>query len=246
MPWIYFHERFIKIFTMKKIIKLIYVGLIVFALSFTNVVKGQGTTGNKVSFTAGADIYSSYVWRGTKFAGPSIQPTVAMNAGNFSIGVWGSYGTAVPGGGPYYETDPYLSYSFKMGLSLGFTAYYYEGDYTKVSDTTSSFAYEVNVGYTIKSLSLSANYVLNDSRAGAGSQGGDTYLQATYNFPKFNLFLGAGNGWYTMDHNFAVCNVGIGTSKTIEVTSKFSIPVTGQVIVNPDKKQLFMVVGFSL
>ena len=147
---------------------------------------------------------------------------------------------------PITKTDPYLSFNFKSGLSLGLTAYYYEGDITKVSDTTSSFAYEVNVGYSIKSLSLSANYVLNDSHAGSGSQGGDTYLQATYNFPKFNLFLGAGNGWYTMDNNFAICNLGVGTSKTIQVTDKFSIPVTGQVIVNPNKKQMFMVVGFSL
>lgn len=216
-------------------------------LSLSNTAMAQdNAASSKTSFTAGADIYSSYVWRGSKFAGPSIQPSVALNAGDFTLGVWGSYGTVVPGGSPYYETDPYLSFNFKMGLSLGLTAYYYEGDITKVSDTTSSFAYEVNVGYTIKSLSLSANYVLNNSRAGAGSQGGDTYLQATYNFPKFNLFLGAGNGWYTIDHSFAVCNVGVGTSKTIQVTKKFSIPVTGQVIVNPNKKQMFMVVGFSL
>ena len=213
-------------------------------LSLNNVAKAQDSS--KTSFTAGADIYSSYVWRGTKFAGPSIQPTVALNAGDFTVGVWGSYGTVVPGGSPYYETDPYLSFNFKMGLSLGLTAYYYEGDISKVSDTTSSFAYEVNAGYSIKNLSLSANVVLNNSRAGAGSQGGDTYLQATYNFPKFNIFVGAGNGWYTLNHNFDLCNVGVGTSKTIQVTKKFSIPVNGQVIVNPNAKKLFMVVGFSL
>lgn len=232
---------------MKKITKLILAGVIVAVFSLNSVAKAQdSSTSNKASFATGADIYSSYVWRGTKYAGPSIQPTVALNAGDFTLGVWGSYGTVVPGGSPYYETDPYLSFNFKMGLSLGLTAYYYEGDFTKVSDTTSSFAYEVNVGYTIKNLSLSANCVLNNSRAGAGSQGGDTYLQATYNFTKFNLFVGAGNGWYTIDHNFDLCNIGVGTSKTIQVTKKFSIPVTGQVIVNPNRKQLFMVVGFSL
>ncbi len=215
------------------------------ALSLNNMAKAQDSS-SKTSFTAGADIYSSYVWRGTKFAGPSIQPTVALNAGDFTLGVWGSYGTVVPGGSPYYETDPYLAFNFKMGLSLGVTAYYYEGDISQISDTTSSFAYELNAGYSIKNLSLSANVVLNNSRAGAGSQGGDAYFQATYNFPKFNIFAGAGNGWYTLNHKFDLCNVGVGTSKTIQVTKKFSIPVTGQVIVNPNAKKLFMVVGFSL
>lgn len=233
---------------MKEIYKLMLVGTMLLILSFNNTAEAQNSSSsaNKVSFTAGADIYSSYVWRGTKFAGPSIQPTVKMDAGNFTLGVWGSYGTSVPGGGPYYETDPYLSYNFKMGLSLGLTAYYYEGNITKLSDSASSFAYEVNVGYSINNLSLSANYVLNNSRDGAGSEGGDTYLQATYDFTKFNVFMGAGNGWYTLDNNFAICNVGVGISKTIQVTNKFSIPVVGQVIVNPDRKQLFMVVGFSL
>ncbi len=230
---------------MKKIHKIIVLSTLVAVLFSGNTARAQHPS-DKASFHAGADIYSSYVWRGSKIAGPSIQPTVALNAGDFTLGVWGSYGTAVPGGTPYVETDPYLLFNFKMGLSLGLTAYYNEGNFSKLSDTTASFAYEVNAGYSFKNLSLSANIILNNSRAGLGSQGGDTYLQATYNFPKFNLFLGAGNGWYTVDHNFDLCNVGVGTSKTIQVTSKFSIPVTGQVIVNPNRKQLFMVVGFSL
>jgi hypothetical protein len=55
-----------------------------------------------------------------------------------------------------------------------------------------------------------------------------------------------GDGWHTSDAEIAVCNLGIGTSKTIKITDSFSIPVTGQVVLNPEKEQLYMVVGFSL
>ena len=92
---------------MKRMNKLMFVVAIMAVLSLNNTAKAQDSaTADKVSFTAGADIYSSYVWRGTKFAGPSIQPTVAMDAGIFTLGVWGSYGTVVPGGSPYYENRP--------------------------------------------------------------------------------------------------------------------------------------------
>ena len=219
--------------------------LMLFGVS-VSFISAQEEEKSDSPFSVGADIYSSYVWRGTKFAGPSIQPSLSYTTGGLTVGVWGSYGTVLMSPYvPYYETDPYISYGFDFGLSLGLTAYYYEGDISKMSDTTSSFAYEVNLGYSIKGLSLSANYILNDSHAGALSAGGDKYFQAQYDFKNFSLFAGAGDGWHTSDGDFAFCNIGLSTSKTIDVTDKFSIPVSGSVIVNPDKKQMFLVVGFS-
>lgn len=205
------------------------------ALVLTTVVASD----LKAQFTAGVDLYSSYVWRGSKFAGPSVQPSVKFTAGGLTAGVWGSYDFT-----GYKETDPYISYSSPIGLSVGVTDYYYEGDITDFSDSTGSHALEVNLGYTIKGLSLSGNYIVNEA-GGAASMGGDMYFQATYAFSSFSAFVGAGNGWHTSDSKFNVCNIGIQASKSIDLTEKFSIPVTGQVIVNPDKKQLFMVVGLS-
>jgi hypothetical protein len=192
-------------------------------------------------FSAGADLYSNYVWRGTKLGtGPAVQPTVKFVTGGLTIGVWGSFDAH-----GYMETDPYVSYAFKFGLSLGMTDYYYPGQqFFDVSDTTGSQAFEINAGYTIKGLSLSANYIVNQA-GGAGSAGGDKYFQAGYAFKHCNIFLGAGDGWHTSDGNFAICNVGIGTTKEIKITDSFSIPVTGQVILNPEREQLYVVVGFS-
>ncbi len=194
-------------------------------LLFTGVLAGLLiSTGLKAQdeespskFSAGADLYSNYVWRGTKLGtGPAVQPTVKFVTGGLTVGVWGSFDAH-----GYTETDPYISYAFKFGLSLGMTDYYYPGlEFFDVSDSTGSQAFEINAGYTIKGLSLSANYIVNEA-GGAASAGGDKYFQAAYAFKHFNIFLGAGDGWHTSDGDFAICNVGIGTTKEIKITDSF-------------------------
>lgn len=202
-------------------------------------LNAQQDTG-KSNFSVGADIYSNYIWRGTNYGnGPSFQPAVKFLTGGLTIGVWGSFDAS-----GYSETDPYISYSLPFGLSLGFTDYYYpRSGGSFFSD--SSNAYEFNLGYSWQGLSLGANYIFNKAST-AGSQGDDVYFQAGYAFKKFSMGIGAGNGWHTVDGDFNVCNIFIGSAKTISITDKLSVPVTGQVILNPDRKQIFVVVGFSL
>jgi len=217
---------------------LLFAGVLA-GMLFTTVLQAQDTV-PKYTFSAGADFYSNYIWRGSKFGtGPAFQPSVKFVTGGLTVGVWGSFDAS-----GYTETDPYISYSLPFGLSFGVTDYYYPGlGGSFFSD--SSNAYEINLGYTIKGLSLSANYIINEAPVPASS-GSDVYFQAGYAFKFFNVSIGAGNGWHTSDTNFNVCHISVGTSKTIQITDKFSVPVTGQVILNPDKKQLFVVVGFSL
>lgn len=192
-------------------------------------------------FSVGADLYSNYIWRGTKLGtGPAVQPTVKFVTGGLTIGVWGSFDAH-----GYAEVDPYISYAFDFGLSVGVTDYYYPPqEFFDVSDTTGSHAFEINAGYTIKGLTLSANYIVNEA-GGAASVGGDKYFQAGYAFKHFSLVMGAGDGWHTSDGDFNICHIGIGTTKVIKITDSFSIPVTGQVIFNPEREQLYVVVGFS-
>jgi hypothetical protein len=193
----------------------------------------------KTKFSAGADLYSSYIWRGSKFGtGPAIQPTVKFAAGGLTVGVWGSFDAS-----GYQEADPYISYSFPFGLSLGITDYYYPGlGGSFFAD--SSNAYELNGGFTKGGFSISANYIINKAPLPA-SAGSDKYFQASYAFSQVSVTVGAGDGWHTADGKFNVCNVAIGTSKEISITDRFSIPVSGQIVLNPDKKQLFLAVGFS-
>lgn len=193
-------------------------------------------------FNTGVDIYTNYIWRGTKLGtGPSVQPSIEYTAGGFTVGVWGDFDAS-----GYSEVDPYVSYSFPFGLTLTISDYYYPSlPLFDVSDTAGSHAFEFSALYEIGGLSLSANFIPNEA-PGAGSTGEDFYFEAGYSFKSFNVFLGAGNGWLTTDGEFNICNIGIGTSKEIKITDTFSVPVNGQFVVNPELEQMMLVVGFSL
>jgi hypothetical protein len=215
-------------------------GMMVLGFITTNQVMAQEEEPTS-KFNVNADLYSNYIWRGSKLGtGPSLQPSVTFKTGGLAVGVWGSFDA-----NGYMEADPYFSYSFPFGLSLGITDYYLPGrPLFEVSDTAGNHALELNGGFTKWGLALSANYIVNEA-GGVASIGGDMYFQAGYAFRYFNIFLGAGNGWHTSDGDFAICNIGIGTTKEIKITDTFTIPVTGQVIVNPERERLFVVVGFS-
>ena len=76
------------------------------------------TNQNVQSQDFGADVVSSYVWRGTQFGeGPHIQPYISTGSGGFEIGLWGSFPTTAGGGGN--ELDAYVSYDFgPLALTL--------------------------------------------------------------------------------------------------------------------------------
>lgn len=221
-------------------IRMCFTGLVVLVLITTTRLQAQDEVKNS-SFSVGADFYSNYIWRGTKYGtGPSLQPSVKFVKGGFTIGVWGAYDAH-----GYTETDPYISYAFKSGLSFGLTDYYYPGlRLFNVTDTAGSNALEINGGFTKGGFSLSANYIVNEA-GGAASVGGDKYFQVGYAFKDFSLSAGAGDGWHTSNGNFNLCHVAVGATKVIKVTDGFSIPVNGQVILNPEREQLFVVIGFS-
>lgn len=195
-------------------------------------------------FSIGVDLASAYVWRGIKYTGPSIQPTVEYSIGGFTAGVWGSFDL----NNDFNEVDTYVSYGLDFGLSFGLTDYYYQGsnafDFT---DTTASHALEANLNYSINGLSASANYVINDTHAGdAGSKGGDMYFQLGYEFKYFEIFAGAGDGWHTESGDFKLSNIGIGITQEIKMSEKYSLPVFAQIVVNPDREDYLLVFGISL
>lgn len=202
---------------------------------------------NPRHFTAGADIYSSYIWRGTKNGtGPAMQPVMEFTTGSFTAGAWGSFDFQ-----GYQEVDLYVNFSLPSGLSFGLTDYYSPDlKYFDYSRESGSHAFELTAGFIKDDFSFEADYILNEA-GGIGSAGNDIYLQAGYSFDLFSVFAGAGNGWLTYDpdtgkNRFRLCNTGIEVSRTISITETFNIPVTGQLVFNPYREQLFIVVGFTL
>lgn len=186
--------------------------------------------------TAKADVVSSYVWRGTKFSGVSVQPSVTYSNGSFAAGAWGSTNLDAS----YLEMDLFATYAFDFGLTAGLTDYYYPGSSYFAG---ASHALEANLAYTTGGLSIAANYI---PFVGGGSIGNDLYFEAGYAFKSFSIFAGAGNGWHTADNSFNFCNVGIKSTKEIKITDSFTVPLTGSLILNPDKKEFYIVAGISL
>jgi hypothetical protein len=221
-----------------------YFFTIVFVAFLASSLPTQSAQAQEVTVTPGVDLYSTYVWRGVAYSGPSIQPYVELGAGGFALGAWGSQGidgSFTDGSNGFQEMDLYTSYTFDFGLSLGVTDYYYPGT---LYFEENSHAFELNGGYSIGNLSLSANYIF----AGEGSVGDDVYFQAGYSAGPASLFVGGGDGWHvdTPEDGFQIVNVGVATSKEIPITDDFSLPVSGSVILNPDTEQLYILAGISL
>jgi uncharacterized protein (TIGR02001 family) len=213
----------------KKIMKK-KITLIVFALLTvsTLTVSAQWSTG--------VDLYSSYVWRGLKFgSGPALQPTVKYTAGGFTIGAWGSYCFST---NEAAEADIFASYAVSLGekasLTLAVTDYYFPG--TAYLDGDSHY-FEPMVTVGIGKLSLAGAYMTNAE---------DIYFEAGFAAGPVTIFAGAGNGAYTSDAEFNVCNVGLKSTKEIKLSETFSIPVTGSVVLNPSTEQFHIAVGISL
>jgi hypothetical protein len=193
-------------------------------------------------WSAAADIVTSFVWRGTRLgSGPHLQPVLEYSKGRFTAGAWGSFDLH-----DYEEVDLYFLLDLPYGLSVGMQDYYLPGlKYFDFSATGGSHALEVNAGYETDRIYLNANYIINEA-GGVGSFGNDLYFEGGLSFMYITVFIGAGNGWHTVNGNFNVCNMGLEVSGEIEITEIFSIPANAQLIFNPDRERMFLVAGFTL
>ena len=216
---------------MKKLNKNIFLSLFALLLSASSVQA-------QVEVSTGADFYSTYVFRGIAYDGPSLQPSVTVTSGGFSVGAWGSQGLSSTA---LQEMDLYAGYEFSNGIYLGLTDYYYPGSNWGSGDLD---AFEINASYSANALSVAGNYILNEA-VDAGSVGSDMYFELGYSLDQADVFIGAGDGWHSNSGDFALVNIGISTGKDIEVTDTFSIPVSGSAIWNPDTEQFYILVGFS-
>lgn len=243
--------------TLKKIAVLVVVNIL--ALS----VYAQEDKG--VTFNVKGDVVSSYVWRGAYNAGASVQPTLGLNAGNFSFTAWGSKEIS----GPHKEVDLTVAYSLG-NFSIGVTDYWWNGE--KISDENrlnmnnnkyfhfdnhnTSHYVEAGLGYTFSG-NFPLNVVWNTMFWGAdkkadGKQNYSSYVEFNYPFSVKGIDLTATLGLspydsYLYDVNaFAVCNLALGASKDIKISDAFSLPVFSKLIFDPAHEDVHFVFGFTL
>jgi len=189
----------------------------------------------------GADVVSSYVWRGTQFgSGVHVQPYMSLGSGNLEAGVWGSFPTTAQGGGN--ELDAYLSYDFGP-LALTLTNYtfpgdggvysedgygFFQGNYTEISGSTSFMGVELMAGYFTEVEALYVEF---------GFSAGPVDIALAYGDDQ-------GDAWYA-NGEAGIVNMSFSGSKEIQISDSYSLPVFGSFILNPKAETAFLVFGFS-
>ena len=213
-------------------------------------------TSAKAQFATGADIVSSYVWRGVPQEGtkgtPNIQPYVSYTLGGLTVGSWASSSLL----GNVKEVDLYATYTISPALAVTITDYNW-GFSKSYFDygTTTDHIYEATVAYTGPekfpiSASVNTMFAGNDkSLTDATKQAFSTYIELGYQVtPLVKVFAGGilgGSSNYSTT-GAGVTNVGIKVSKSIAITDKFSLPVYGILGANPYSGGAFFVAGITL
>jgi hypothetical protein len=231
---------------MKRIATLLLF-LFALALLMTTTVQVKAQEEEKSSpLDIGVDLVSRYVWRGTDYgSSPSIQPSMELGLGGFALGVWGAYTTNLPG---VQEMDLYASYTFSDIVTIGITDYFFPDeifgyDYYEFRGDSSAHILEGMASFNgLENLPLTFMVGYNFAYDSQNS----TYFELGYSFSILNIFLGAGNGFYTTDGKFNVVNLGISVSKDIKITEKFSFPISASFITNPQARKVHFVFGISI
>jgi len=223
---------------------------ILFLFSITFAAFGQEeNTEKELTFDVGADLVSSYIWRGKYVAGPSIQPTMSISAYGLTIGAWGSKDFITT----EKEIDFLFSYKFK-GFSIGFADYWVVYEEDSFFKNKSSHLIEGSLGYTFPEkfpLSLEINTFLSgdEDLRESGRKYYSTYISASFPFTVGEVDVEAGigvspwNGMYSKEFNVATVSTKV--SKTLKLTGEYSMSVFTELIVAPVQNNIFLVFGIT-
>jgi len=188
----------------------------------------------------GADLVSSYVWRGAQFgSGAHIQPYMDLGSGNLTGGVWGSFPTSAKGGGN--ELDLWVSYDFGP-LALTVTNYTFPGEGGVYADGEGLF----NGDYT--ELAASTSIMGVDLSAGYFTEVEALYVELGFSTGALDIAFGYGDdqadGFYAGGGSGLV-NMSFSGSKDIQISDNYALPVFGSFIINPEAETAFLVFGIS-
>lgn len=217
---------------------------------------------DRVEAEVGADLVSSYIWRGQDLGNVSIQPSIGIAYKGFSLSAWGSVGFEKS---DTKELDLTLGYGIG-GFSVSVTDYWFTGGpaYFHYGAHNTSHTFEAQIGYDFGFLAV--NWYTNFAGSvGCNSDGDRAYasyfsLEAPFKLGGIDWAVSLGatpweNDFYTGGNNaehskdmingFAVCEVGIKAAKEIPVTKRWSLPLFAQVVWNPSTEGAHFVAGLS-
>ena len=225
----------------------------------------------KVNFSLQGDVVSSYVWRGMYESGASVQPSLGMTVGNFSLTAWGSEDVTGQG---YKEADVTAAYTIN-GVTVSVADYWWGGQsgiynthkngnnhYFQLDNHQTDHILEAGLSYTlpIKKMPLSFSWYTmiwgadkKTNAKGKVKNAYSSYGEVAYPFAVKDVSLNAAVGFSPFEspanyknESLAVTNVSLKASKNIQFTDKFSLPIFTQLIWNPNREDVHFVFGVTL
>ena len=235
---------------MKKIV-LLALGLVAVATTHAQDEK------EKVETTVAADFVTQYIWRGLDSGNVSVQPTLGVGYKGLSLTAWGNVGFTST---DTKEFDLTLAYT-TGGFNIGITDYWFsvggddpENRYFKYNAHSTNHVFEANIGYDFGVLSLQwfTNFAGNDGFNKSNKRAYSSYAEVAVPFKLATCDWTATAGvvpfatTFYRTEGFAVTNLALKATKEIKITDSFSVPIFGQVVVNPCLQKAYLVFGFTL
>lgn len=213
-----------------------------------------------VKLDFGADVVSSYIWRGQELGGFSVQPyaTLSFAKPGISFGVWASAELFEQAAAANMtEFDLTLAWNPVEALTIGLTDYYLSGNSYFSGwrwNAGASHNLEAQLAYDFGPVAASLNTCLTGFDHRVDSDGDltrcySTYLELSAPYEalgvKGNLAVGARlwhDAFTAIDGNdkFNVCNISLSANKEL-----FRLPLMGQIVFNPQTSNAYFVIGLS-
>lgn len=229
-------------------------------LFYHSSTSAQSNLKPALNFELSGDLVSSYVWRGFKQTGASVQPSLSLSAGNFSLGAWAS--TSLSSNG-HKEVDFCASYTI-AGLALTATDYWWDGEgkyryFSSPEDGNFGHMVEAGLSYTFPDtfpLTLSWNTFLlgEGNKKPNGNNSFSTYIEISYPFSVKDIDLSLSTGFIPWEsavygpemNGFKFTSIQLGASKEIKITDSFSVPLFANIIANPAIEDIHFVLGITI
>ena len=228
-----------------KILKSVFMAILFIATVFLV----PATAKAQAEISVGGGLVSSYIWRGSYCGSASIQPTLGLSAGGFSVTAWGSVGFS----SEYVEEYDFIVGYRAGGFKVAVTDYWFNAssDYFNYKNNETAHVFEGMLGYDFGVLALAWNtfFAGNDYNS-KGERAYSTYIEASVPFNIGSVEMNAEAAFTPWDglyaNDFGVVNIGLSGSKKIKLTDSFSLPIFTKIVFNPYQKQTYFVFGISL
>ncbi|OIP82316.1 MAG: hypothetical protein AUK44_08005 [Porphyromonadaceae bacterium CG2_30_38_12] len=222
----------------------------------------QAEDKSELSLSLGADLTTSYLWRGLPQGTlPALQPWGELSYKGFTLGTWGSYELA----GGFKEIDMYAKYTLKA-FTLQFIDLYFPDyvglnpDFFNFKKAETGHAAELGVSYngsekipfTVYGGMIIYGAAVDPNASNASELNKSAYVEVNYlgtlNDIKYNIFTGftPTESLLYGSSQFAFIHVGVSAQKTLKITDFFSLPLKLTLAANPNSNKFYMAFAISL